>query len=222
MQFRTAVFDLDGTLADTAADLIDTTNDLLKPYNLPPLGLAETRNLVGMGGRQLVRRAFEAAGRPVTDAEVEDLYPQFIEIYLGRLSRSSRLYDGVADVLDRLRAVGWILGVCTNKPIAPATELLGRLGIAGHFQCILGGDSLPVRKPDPAHLLGTVRGAGGVRERAVMVGDSENDLAAARAAGIPCVLMTYGYSPQPVERLRPDRLADRFEDLPDLFAELVQ
>ncbi len=222
MQGCAAIFDLDGTLADTAPDLVLAANRLLSELALPHLVFEETRNAAGMGGRALICLGHERAGKtPPAGAALEAHYVRFLEVYDRGIVESSRLFDGVSDTLDCLRADGWLLAVCTNKPEAPARALLSRLGVMDRFGALLGGDSLDVRKPDPRHLLSTVAAAGGTPERAVMVGDSAIDLGAARNAGVPCVLMRYGYSADPVDELGAEAVLDGFAELGPLLPSLV-
>ena len=223
MQDGAAIFDLDGTLADTAPDLVYAANSLLEELDLPELQFRETRNAAGMGGRALIRLGYLRGGRePPLDGEMESLYVRFLKTYDRSIDRSTHLFEGVRDTLDRMRSDGWLLGVCTNKPVAPAVRLLDRLGIADHFGTILGGDSLEVRKPHPRHVLSTVEAVGGAPERAVMVGDSDVDLVAAHDAGLPCVLMRYGYSADPVDTLGAEAVLDRFPDLAPLLPRLLR
>ncbi len=218
-----AIFDLDGTLADTAPDLVYAANSLLSELGLPDLQFRETRNAAGMGGRALIRLGYLRGGRePPLDGEMDSLYARFLHSYDRSIDRSTHLFEGVRDTLDRMQADGWLLGVCTNKPIAPAVRLLDRLGLADHFGSILGGDSLEVRKPHPRHVLATVEAVGGEPERAVMVGDSAVDLAAARDAGLPCVLMRYGYSADPVDSLGAEAVLDCFSELVPLLPRLLR
>ena len=218
-----AIFDLDGTLADTAPDLVYAANSLLEELGLPDLEFRETRNAAGMGGRALIRLGYFRGGRePPLEGEMESLYARFLEVYDRSIDRSTHLFEGVRDTLDRMHADGWLLGVCTNKPVAPAVRLLDRLGIADHFGSILGGDSLEVRKPHPRHVLSTVEAIGGEPEHAVMVGDSAVDLAAARDAGLPCVLMRYGYSSDPVDSLGAEAVLDRFSELAQFLPRLLR
>lgn len=218
-----AIFDLDGTLADTAPDLVNAANRLLAELGLPALEFRETRNAAGMGGRPLIRLGFRRGGRQLpSDGEMDALYARFLVVYDRGIDDSTRLYDGVVETLDGLRADRWLLGVCTNKPVAPAIRLLGRLGIGDYFGSILGGDSLAVRKPDPRHLLATIEAVGGEPRRSVMVGDSAADLGAARSAGLPCVLMRYGYSPEPVDSLGAEAVLDRFAELTARLPALIR
>ncbi len=185
---RGAIFDLDGTLADTAADLLAAANAVLGPRGLPLLDLARDRAHAGRGGRSMVRRSLSLLPEPPDAAEVEALadalYPDLLGFYEARLAEETRLYDGVIPCLEALAQAGWRLGVCTNKPDRLALALLERLGVRDRFAAVLGAGSLPVIKPDPEHLRETVRRAGAVPERSVMLGDTSTDLLAARAAGL--------------------------------------
>jgi len=219
---RTAVFDLDGTLADTAPDLVAAANALLAELDLPPLALASTRNAAGMGGRALIRLGCQRAGRPEPHGDsLEDLYRRFLVLYDDRIAGQSRLFDGVARTLDGLRGEGWRLAVCTNKPVAPARRLLEHFDLLDRFGAVLGGDSLDVRKPDPRHVAESVAAVGGRPDRAAMVGDSIVDLSAAHAAGLPCALVRYGYSAKPVDELGADAVLDRFDELSELLPRWV-
>lgn len=153
--------------------------------------------------------------------KVEDLYPILLEHYRIGLCRETRLYEGATTTLDRLEADGWLLAICTNKPIALARNLLDQLGVAGRFRAILGADSLAVRKPDPGHVWETIALAGGRRDLAVMIGDTETDRSAARNAGIPCVLVGFGPDGAGVADLEPEAVLGHYDDLPDLLAELL-
>lgn len=220
MQPRIAAFDLDGTLADTARDLINAANHFLRQKGLPELDYGATRNTVGMGGRALIRRGHVLGGVELTDDEVEEMYPAFLQQYEHCMAETTYLFDGVVEALDLLRRGGWRLGVCTNKPEYYAIELLRRLGVAEKFEVILGGDSLEVRKPDPAHLLATIERSGGHPEAAVMVGDSQTDLDTSKNLGVPCVLLSYGYSTVPVAELSGAVCTDSFREIPDLLDSL--
>lgn len=216
-----AIFDLDGTLAETVGDLVATTNAVLAPYGIPPIDAEASRNSAGMGGIVLMRLAFSRAGKQVPDETLNDLFPQFDDHYRQNLSQFSHLYAGVEAALSGMRQEGFRLGVCTNKPEEPTLELLKRLRIADKFDSIIGGDTLSERKPHPMPLLEAVRRAEGISDRAVMIGDSEVDLNAARAAGVPCILVRFGYSPVPVENLGADALVDSFGEIPEKISELL-
>ncbi|MCX7931299.1 MAG: HAD-IA family hydrolase [Rhodovarius sp.] len=187
---RLAVFDLDGTLVHSAPDLAAALNRRLAAAGLPPLTVAEVQPMIGDGARRLLERGFAARGAKVPpDALAAFLADPALEG--GPLTAP---FPGMAELLERLAAEGWRLAVCTNKPEGPARALLGRLGLARHLRAIGGGDSFAVRKPDPAHLLLTIGAAGG--GRAVMVGDHQNDMLAARGAGIPAIFVGWGYGPR--------------------------
>ncbi|MCJ2104794.1 phosphoglycolate phosphatase [Methylobacterium sp. E-041] len=218
---KIAVFDLDGTLAETAGDLVGTLNVLLVREGLPELALEEARDLIGAGAKALIRRGFEAAGRELTPARHETLFGDFLEHYGAHLCERSHLYPGVVEALDRLEAEGFRLAVCTNKVEGLAVDLLDQLGIGGRFAAICGRATFPYSKPDPRHITLTIARAGGDPERAVMVGDSRADIDAAKAAGIPVVAVTFGYTDTPVDQLGPDRVISHFSDLPGAVAELM-
>jgi phosphoglycolate phosphatase len=210
---RLAVFDLDGTLADTAPDLVGALNDMLRDAGLPVVDSQATRSVAGRGGRALVEHGWRLGGRPLPDAEIDARVPLFRETYQKRIAHESRLFDGAEAALDRLAADGWRLAICTNKPIDLALELLERLDALGRFDAVLGADSLPVRKPDPRHLLETIARAGGAPGRAAMIGDTRTDLDTARAAGAPIILTSFGYAPESMESLAPDAVIDHYSEL---------
>lgn len=213
---RVAVFDLDGTLADTAEDLIAAANGALAEAGLGArLDPVADRAVAFAGGRAMLR----AGG--ASEAAVAELYPRLLELYRGGIDRHTRLYPGVEAALTRLTAAGWTLAVCTNKPEDLAELLLRRLGLRDRFKALLGADTLAVRKPDPLHLWETISRAGGGRERAVLVGDTVTDRDAARAAGVPCVLVTFGPEGRAVERMAPEALLEGYADLPDLLERMI-
>jgi phosphoglycolate phosphatase len=184
---RLAVFDLDGTLLDTAPDIRVAANRQLALHGLAPLTLAEITPMIGDGARVLCERAFAARGREVPPGAVEAFIAD-PDLEGGPLTQ---LFPGITALLDTLLAEGWRLAVCTNKPVIPARAVLAHFGVAEKFRAIGGGDSFPTRKPDPAHLLATMGLAGG--GRAVMLGDHANDMLAARGAGIPGIFAGWGY-----------------------------
>lgn len=217
----TVVFDLDGTLVDTAHDLIGTLNAVMAREGLPALPVAEVGHLVGQGARSLVDRGLRANAVVPDAAMLDRLFVDFIAHYAENIAEASRPYPGVEASLDRFAAEGFILAVCTNKPEALSVKLLDALGLTGRFAAICGGDTFPVRKPDPAHITGTIDRAGGDRRRAVMVGDSINDIAAAKNAAIPAVAVTFGYSDRPVAELGADVVVDRFDAVYEAVARLA-
>ena len=222
---RAAIFDLDGTLADTSGDLLNAANAVLAPEGLPLLRLETDKPFAGRGGREMIRRSLSLAGRPEDGAEevvlTTRLYPLLLEAYSGALAVETRLYDGVEACLDRLEAEGWRLGVCTNKPERLALRVLAELGIRDRFPAILGADTLAVRKPDPLHLTETARRIGADPARAVMIGDTLTDLTTARRAGVPCVLTTFGFAAQPLAELAPDAIVEHYDQIPAACARLA-
>lgn len=217
-----AVFDLDGTLADTAPDLIAALNAVLKAGGFPPLELEIARDLIGAGARALITRGLHEAGyKSIDDAQLERMFRQFLDYYGNHLNDHSRLFPGVPEALDKLRSEGWLLAVCTNKYESHSLQLLELLGVHDHFSAICGRDTFAYYKPDPRHLTLTIEQAGGVRHRAIMVGDSQTDISTARAAGIPVVAVPFGYSDIPVADLNPDRLIQHFDELWTAVAELT-
>lgn len=215
---RSAIFDLDGTLAHTAPDLVGAANDLMNEQGLPPIDVAIAEKTAGFGAKALIRAAFDNAKETYDEARVDALFHPFLDRYAERIADESHLYDGAEAVLDQLAGDGWLLGICTNKPEELAVELMNRLGSLGRFGALLGADTLPVRKPDPAHLFETISRIGGHPAAAVMIGDTDTDLKTARNAEIPCILTSFGYSHIPVARLKPDAIVDRFEQIPDALA----
>jgi phosphoglycolate phosphatase len=186
-----AVFDLDGTLVDSAPDLHAALDRLMEARGLPPFGRAEVVSMIGDGAKVLVERALAARQQPFDVAALD----HFLADYTAHSAVETRLFPGIEAALDTLIRDGWRMAVCTNKPVGPARDLLGALGLLDRFAAIGGGDSFPVRKPDPAHLLATIAQAGGLGAGAVMIGDHRNDIAAARGAGLPCVFVGWGYGP---------------------------
>ncbi len=191
MNRRTLVLDLDGTLVDSVPDLAAALNRLMAARGLPAFGTPEVAAMVGDGAKILVDRAF-AAHRQPSDAPA---LASFLADYSANAAVQTRPYPGVPETLAGLTRAGWRLAVCTNKPIAPARDLLAALGLLDLFAAVGGGDSYAVRKPDPGHLLATLHDAGGTPARAVMVGDHHNDVLAAAGAGLPAIYATWGYGP---------------------------
>ena len=216
-----AVFDLDGTLADTAPDLVATLNAILGRESLPALPLAEARHMIGHGARVMIERGLEAAGREVTPDRLDELYRQFLVHYAEHLCVETRLFPGVVEALDTLEAEGYRFAVCTNKVEAHSVKLLEALGIAHRFAAVCGRDTFPYVKPDPRHLILTIKKAGGTPAEAVMIGDSRTDIVTAQAAGIPVVAVPFGYTDVPVQSLRPDMVIEHFDELPAAIARLT-
>ncbi len=207
------VFDLDGTLVDTAPDLITALNHVLAREGLPPVPLASARNMIGAGARKLIERGLEAEGRAVTVDELNRMTADFIEFYAAHIADASRPFEGLEAALDDLASRGHRLAVCTNKLEWLSRRLLDALGLTGRFAAICGADTFGVSKPDPAILRQTVAKAGGALASSIMVGDSGNDIGVARRAGMPVIAVSFGYTDVPVAELKPDRVIHHMRDL---------
>lgn len=209
----TIVFDLDGVLVDSAPDLVGAANMLLAEEGLGEVPLADGRLFVGRGARWLLEQCLAHAGGPTDAACLDAWLPRLLKHYRGRLTELSALYDGCVAALDDLRTQGATLAVCTNKRTEFSVPLLEALGVADRFVSIVGADQAPAPKPDPRHLLLAIEQAGGDPRRAVLVGDTDNDAEAARAAGVACILCRFGYSHLPIETLPAAGVIDHFGDL---------
>jgi phosphoglycolate phosphatase len=207
---KTAVFDLDGTLADTAPDLIGALNEIAALEGWPALDPVRDRITAGQGGRALLRLGMARAGLPDDPARIEALVAPFMEAYAARVARETRFFPGTEAALTAMAAEGWRLAICTNKPEGLALALLDALGATAYFAAILGADTLPVRKPDPRHFHESVRRAGGIRGQAVMIGDTITDRETARRAEAPCILVRFGYADRSLADLAPDAVIDDF------------
>jgi phosphoglycolate phosphatase len=221
MTAPTIVFDLDGTLVDTAPDLIATLNTILRREGLPPVAFAAARNMVGGGARHMIESGLRAEGVTPVAAEVERMVGQFIEHYAAHIADRSRPFPGVEAALDELVRGGCRLAVCTNKLEWLSLRLLDALGLSDRFAAICGADTFGVQKPDAAILHGTVARAGGHSGSAIMVGDAITDIAVARAAGIAVIAVDFGYSETPVAALAPDRIVSSFARLPAVVFALL-
>jgi phosphoglycolate phosphatase len=209
----TIVYDLDGTLADTAEDLMATLNWLLRREGLAPLKVESAGSLLGAGARALIGRGFAASGRSLEPEKLEALFADYLSYYSAHIMERSRLYPGVDRALAAFERAGWRQAVCTNKTESLARLLITKLGIAGRFAFICGQDTFGVGKPDPKPLLETVAASGGLRQRAIMVGDSGTDIKTARAANVPVIAVDYGYTEVPAAELGPDRVISHFDEL---------
>ena len=216
----TIVFDLDGTLIDTAPDLIDTLNHILTQHGLPVVPYEAARPLIGGGARGMIERALILEGRSAATADVDELYASFVAYYAAHIADRSRPFPQVEPVLDHLAAAGYRLAVCTNKLEWLSKRLLDTLQLSARFAAICGQDTFGIQKPDPQIFRATVTRAGGSPERAVMVGDSVTDLRTARAAQVPVVAVDFGYTDQPVATFAPDRVIGSFSELPGAISSL--
>ena len=208
----TIVFDLDGTLVHTAPDLAAATSHALSLADLPPVSVAELLQFVGHGSRAMIDAGLRNHGKELSEAEVERLHNAFFDYYAANVSTLSRPFEGVVEVLDILRGGGARLAVCTNKYENLSKSLLKDLGLDTRFAVIAGRDTFDVFKPAPGHLTRTILAAGGRIDRAVMVGDSEVDIATAIAANVPCIAVTFGYTTRPVRELRPTAVIDHYSE----------
>ncbi|WP_407146939.1 HAD-IA family hydrolase [Bradyrhizobium sp. ORS 86] len=216
------VFDLDGTLVETAPDLIGALNYVLDREGLRPVPFTSARNMIGAGARKLIERGLEVEGRAVTTAELNRLTTDFVDYYAEHIADGSRPFDGLEAALDRLDAQGHRLAVCTNKLEWLSKLLLDRLGLSPRFAAICGADTFGVAKPDPAFLRETVARAGGQLPGAIMVGDAGTDVGVARRAQVPVIGVDFGYTDVPMAELKPDRLISHMRDLPDAVASLTR
>ena len=217
----TIAFDLDGTLVDTAPDLLAALNFVLGEAGLAPVEEERLRSLVGGGARLMIERGLAMRGAPANEADVDRMLDDFLRFYEKHIADRSRPFPGAAETLDALAAEGARLIVVTNKIERYSVRLLETLGLARHFSVIAGPDTFGVRKPDPGHLLRAVERAGGARERTIMVGDSITDVNTARAAGVPVIAVSFGYRDGTVEELGADHVVDRLDEIPAALARLA-
>src|SRR6202000_2307219 len=217
----TIVFDLDGTLVDTAPDLISALNFVLDREALPPVPLASARNMIGAGARKLIERGLESEGRTMTVKEIDRITADFIGYYAEHIAEASRPFEGLESALDDLSARGCRLAVCTNKLEWLSKRLLDQLNLSPRFAAICGADTFGVSKADPAILRQTVARAGGELSSAIMVGDAGPDVGVARRAGIPVICVSFGYTEVPVAELKPDRTIDHMSELREAVENLM-
>ena len=221
----TAIFDLDGTLVDTAIDLMIAGN-----YTFEELGwnVRLTKNfkdgVVIGGGRSMIRYGFSAEGISFTEERVDNLYPILLKNYNRTIDQNSHLYDGIVPVLKNLQKAGWNIGVCTNKPELQANDLLTKLGIRSYFKSFIGSDTVGVAKPHPKPLLAAIEVAGGIPSQSVLVGDTKTDRHTATAAGVKCLLVNYGHGAlvYDLKTLSPDGLVDKTDEIPVALESLLK
>jgi phosphoglycolate phosphatase len=211
---RLVVFDLDGTLVDTAPDLINALNFVLDREGLPPVPLQSARNMIGAGARKLIERGLELEGRLYSVEEMDRLTRDFIDYYAAHIADASRPFEGLENALDDLAALGYRFAVCTNKLEWLSKLLLQQLGLSSRFAAICGADTFGVSKPDPAILRQTIARARGELKSTIMVGDAGPDIGVARRAGVPVIGVEFGYTDVPIAELKPDRLINHMRELP--------
>jgi phosphoglycolate phosphatase len=219
---RTLVFDLDGTLVDTAPDLISALNYVLDREGLAPVPLAKARNLIGAGARKLIERGLELGDRTVDVDDLNRLMKDFVAYYAEHIADQSRPFEGLDAALDELEAQGFRFAVCTNKLEWLSKLLLDKLGLSRRFAAICGADTFGVAKPDPVILRQTLAQAGGPLSGAIMVGDAGPDVGVARRAGIPVIGVEFGYTDVPIAELKPDRLIGHMRELPAAVNSLIR
>ncbi|MDO8876913.1 MAG: HAD-IA family hydrolase [Pseudolabrys sp.] len=218
MSAPTLIFDLDGTLVETAPDLVATLNVVLQREGIAPVAYEIARNFVGGGAKLMLARGIEAEGRTVEPAALDRMFADFIAHYAANVAVHSRPFPGLTEALDILSERGHRFAVCTNKLEHLSVLLLNELKLTARFEAICGQDTFGIQKPDPEILRRTIAAAGGDVRRSIMVGDSETDILTARAAGIPVIAVDFGYSDRPVSEYGPDRLISHFSQLPEQIA----
>lgn len=218
MPAPTIVFDLDGTLIDTAPDLVATLNAVFAREGWPPVPFAAARNAIGGGARMMIARGVAAEGIAVSAEKLDQLFADFIAHYSKHIADHSQPFPGLTDALDELAASGYRFAVCTNKLERLSVLLLKQLKLADRFAVICGQDTFGMQKPDPEVLRRTVAAAGGSLQEAIMIGDSATDIRTARAAGIPIIAVDFGYSDRPVSEYGPDRIINHFMQLQSAIA----
>ncbi|SCB56421.1 phosphoglycolate phosphatase [Rhizobium aethiopicum] len=217
------VFDLDGTLLDTHTDLVESLNHTIAALGLEPVSYDDLTHLVGQGARVMIERACRLRSHPVSAETLPPLVERFVAHYAGNMPGATQPYPGLVAAMDRLKSAGYRLAVCTNKMENLALGLLDKLDLTHYFDAVTGGDSFEYRKPDARHLTGTIERAGGDVSRTVMIGDSINDIAVAKNAGVPSIAVPFGYSDVPVSSLDPDVIITHYDELtPELVESLLK
>ncbi len=218
----TVAFDLDGTLVDTAPDLIGALNYVMGKASLAPVTMQDVGMLVGRGAKVMIERAFTMRGVSLPGSEIDRNLDAFLEFYDKHIADHSKPFPGAKEALDALTAEGARLVVCTNKPEAYSVKLLNLLGLASRFDFIAGADTFSMKKPHPGHLIKAVETAGGDMERAILIGDSNVDVATARAAGCPVIAVSFGYTDISPAQLNADRVVDHLKDVPPAVFSLLK
>ena len=217
---RTVVFDLDGTLADTSADLLAAANACFRDMGHGDLLGPDDTLTAFHGGRAMLRLGFSRIGAG-SEADVDAFYPMLLRAYEGAIDVHTRLYPGAVAAVEALKSQGYAVSICTNKPAGLAETLTRRLGIRDLFGALIGADTLPTRKPDPAPYIAAVTLAGGDVARSILIGDTDTDRKTGLAVGVPVILVTFGPEGHSIARLTPEALLDHYDDLPGLAARLI-
>ena len=212
MKLNTVVFDLDGTLVDPAPDLMHATYAILTAHGRRAVSLGELREMVGRGARMLIDQGFRLTGDPIEGDRLDPLYQDFVEHYSANIAIDSKPYPGVIELMEACQAQGLTLAVCTNKLEVLSIRLIEELGLSHYFACIIGPDTIGIAKPDPAPLREAVQRSGGTMDRAIMVGDSETDIRTAKAAAVPAIGVSFGYTDKHVSTFEPEHVIDHFDE----------
>ncbi len=220
MAKKYAVFDLDGTLIDSIPDMCAESGRLLQMYGRRPLTETEAKAVIGHGARHMLDGAFRLTGKPLDEAGLDEVLQLWLKLYAGAQMNRTKTWRGVPETLDKLKKSGVRMAVCTNKPAAPTASIMKKLDLDKYFDVVLHADSLPVRKPRPEPLWEAVRRMGGTNDQAVMVGDSEPDAEAAKNAGFPVILLSFGYAQSPMDEINPDAVINDFAELPETLQKL--
>ena len=207
------IFDLDGTLVDSAPDLAATGNELLRRRGREQVSLADVRSMVGKGALVLMEKMMEATGEPATREELKAMLPEYLDHYGANIAANTAPFPGVREALEALAERQALMAVCTNKFEELSHSLLQQIELDHHFRAVIGGDTLPIRKPDGGHVLGTIERVGGDPARTIMVGDSHNDIDAAKDAGVKSIAVSFGYTDIPPRELGADHVIDHFDEL---------
>ncbi len=219
--FDALIFDLDGTLIDSAPDVCASVNRVLTETGRRELTLIETKGLIGWGGRVLVEKALAMTGEEGTPDEVETVLQGFLATYAAHPAEHTRIFPGAVEALEKFKADGVKMGICTNKPTATTPPVLKAMGLDGFFSVVSCGDAVPHKKPDGRHVLTVIEALDATVEITAMVGDSENDITAAINAGVKSVAVTFGYAHVPVDELGADALIDHFRELPGALRKIA-
>ncbi len=213
MRLKGLIFDLDGTLVDTAPDLAAATNHVLASEGRRAVTMDEIRTMVGRGARRMIERGFAATGEPLAPERMEPLFERFLAHYSAHIADESRLFPGVADLIARCRAAEIAMAVCTNKPEALSARVIEAVGLSADLPVIVGPDTIGIAKPDPAPYLEACWRLGLEAGETLMIGDSETDVATARAAEVPIIAVSFGYTDRPVASFSPDHIVDHFDEV---------
>ncbi|PCJ30526.1 MAG: phosphoglycolate phosphatase [Alphaproteobacteria bacterium] len=206
------IFDLDGTLVDSARDLSAALNHVLKQASRPEIALSEVRHMVGDGARALIIKGFSETGHLPEATEIDIIQDEFLNYYSDHITDQTIIFPGALRVIETLANMKIPLGLCTNKAIKLTKKIMAEFDLTDYFSTIVGGDSFDYRKPDPRHLISTLEIMKADPQRAVMVGDSRNDIMAAQRAGIHVIGVSFGYSKTPIAELNPDMVIDHYDD----------